>query len=45
MFSDIESCRMCGRSVEKYLTGLLERLKTARDGDNLTGCLPCFMPA
>ena len=45
MFSVIESCRMCGRPVEKYLTGLLERLKTARDGDDLTGCLPCFMPA
>lgn len=45
MFSVIESCRMCGRSVERYLAGLLERLKVSKDGDDMTGCLPCFMPA
>lgn len=45
MFSVIESCRMCGRSVERYLSGLLERLKVSKDGDDMTCCLPCFMPA
>lgn len=45
MFSVIESCKMCGRSVENYLKGLLERLKVSRDGDDMTCCLPCFMPA
>ena len=45
MFSVIESCKMCGRSVENYLKGLLERLKVSKDGDDMTSCLPCFMPA
>ena len=45
MFSVIESCKMCGRSVESYLRGLLDRLKMSKDGDDMTCCLPCFMPA
>lgn len=32
-------------SIEKYLTGLPENLKTAKDGDKLIGCLPCFILA
>ena len=45
MYSVIESCRMMKRNVEDYLKSLLQRLRTARDGDDLTCCLPCYLPA
>ena len=45
MYSVIESCKMMRRNVEDYLKSLLERLRTARDGDDLTCCLPCYLPA
>ena len=45
MYSVIESCKMVRRNVEDYLRSLLERLRSARDGDDLTNCLPCYLPA
>ena len=45
MYSVIESCKMVRRNVEDYLRSLLDRLRTARDGDDLTNCLPCYLPA
>lgn len=45
MYSVIESCKMVRRNVEDYLRTLLERLRSARDGDDLTNCLPCYLPA
>ena len=45
MYSIIESCKMMRRNVEDYLKSLLQRLRTARDGDDLTCCLPCYLPA
>lgn len=45
MYSVIESCKMVRRNVEDYLKSLLDRLRTARDGDDLTNCLPCYLPA
>lgn len=45
MYSVIESCKMVRRNVEDYLKYLLNRLRTARDGDDLTNCLPCYLPA
>lgn len=45
MYSVIESCKMVRRNVEDYLKYLLNRLRTARDGDELTNCLPCYLPA
>jgi len=44
MYSIIESCKMVKRNVEDYLKSLLERLRTARDVDDLTCCLPCYLP-
>lgn len=41
MFSIIESCKMNKRTVEDYLMSLLDRLKLSREGDDLTGLLPC----
>lgn len=41
MFSVIESCKMNKRTVENYLMTLLDKLKLSRDGDDLTGLLPC----
>lgn len=29
------------RTVEDYLMNLLDRLKLSREGDDLTGLLPC----
>ena len=43
MYSVIESCKMMRRNVEDYLRSLLERLRSARDGDDLTCCLPCYL--
>ncbi len=40
----IESCKMMGRNVEDYLESLLERLRFARDGDDLTCYQPCYLP-
>lgn len=45
MYSVIESCKMVRRNVEDYLRSLLERLRSARDGDDLTNCRPCYLPA
>ena len=45
MYSIIESCKMVKRNVEDYLRSLLERLRSARGGDDLTNCLPCYLPA
>ena len=41
MFSVIESCKMNKRTVEDYLMSLLDKLKLSREGDDLTGLLPC----
>ena len=41
MFSDLESCKMNKRTVEDNLMTLLDKLKLSRDGDDLTGLLPC----
>lgn len=43
MFSVIESCKMIKRNVEDYLKALFLRLRTAKDGEVLTCCLPCYM--
>ena len=43
MFSVIESCKMIKRNVEDYLKALFRRLRTAKDGEDLTCCLPCYM--
>ena len=41
MFSLIESCKMNKHTVEDHLMSLLDRLKLSREGDDLTGLLPC----
>ena len=41
MFSVIESCKMNKRTVEDYLMSLLDKLRLSREGDDLTGLLPC----
>lgn len=43
IFSVIESCKMIKRNVEDYLKALFRRLRTAKDGEDLTCCLPCYM--
>ena len=43
MFSVIESCKMIKRNVEDYLKALFRRLRTAKKGEDLTCCLPCYM--
>lgn len=43
MFSVIESCKMIKRNVEDYLNALIRRLRTAKEGEDLTFCLPCYM--
>ena len=43
MFSVIESCKMIKRNVEDYLKALFRRLRTAKEGEDLTCCLPCYM--
>lgn len=43
MFSVIESCKMIKRNVEDYLKALFRRLRTAKEGEDLTFCLPCYM--
>lgn len=43
MFSVIESCKMIKRNVEDYLKVLFRRLRTAKEGEDLTCCLPCYM--
>ncbi len=42
MYSVIESCRHNGIDPGKYISFLLGKLKTARDGEDLTGLLPCY---
>ena len=41
MYSVIESCRHNDMDPGKYLRHLLNKLKSYRDGDNLTALLPC----
>lgn len=43
MFSVIESCKMIKRNVEDYLKALFRRLRTAKEGEDLACCLPCYM--
>lgn len=43
MCSLIESYKMVKQNVEDYLKLLLERLRKARTGDDLTRCLPCYL--
>lgn len=43
MFSVFESCKMIKRNVEDYLKVLFRRLRTAKKGEDLTCCLPCYM--
>ena len=45
MFSVIESCKMSKRVVEDYLMLLLDKLRKAQPGDDLTRCLPCYLTA
>ena len=43
MFSVIESCKMIKRNVEDYLKAFFRRLRTAKEGEDSTCCLPCYM--
>lgn len=43
MFSVIESCKMIKRNVEDYLKALFRRLRIAKEGEDLTCYLPCYM--
>ena len=43
MSSVIESCKMIKRNVEDYLKALFRRLRTSKEGEDLTCCLPCYM--
>ena len=43
MFSVIESRKMIKRNVEDYLKALFRRLRTAKEGEDLTCRLPCYM--
>ena len=43
MFSVIENCKMIKRNVEDYLKALFRRLRIAKEGEDLTCCLPCHM--
>lgn len=42
MYSVIESCRHNEIDPGKYINYLLGKLKTSRDGEDLTGLLPCY---
>ncbi len=42
MYSVIESCRHNDIAPGKYVIFLLSKLKTAGEGENLTGLLPCY---
>lgn len=42
MYSVIESCRHNDIDPGKYISFLLGKLKTTRDGEDLTGLLPCY---
>ena len=44
MYSIIESCKMMKRNVEDYLKALFHRLRTVKNGEDLTCCLPCSCP-
>lgn len=41
MFSLIESCKMGKKSVENYLLEVLDRLRKAGEGEDMTPLLPC----
>lgn len=42
MYSVIESCRMVGIKVDSYLDKLMDGLKKAALGEDLTHLLPCY---
>ena len=42
MYSVIESCKLNDIDPGKYISYLLGKLKTAREGEDLTGLLPCY---
>ena len=42
MYSVIESCKLNDIDPGKYISYLLGKLKTSREGDDLTGLLPCY---
>lgn len=42
MYSVIESCRHNEIDPGKYVSYLLGKLKTSREGEDLTGLLPCY---
>ena len=42
MYSVIESCRHNEIDPGKYVNFLLGKLKTSRNGEDLTGLLPCY---
>lgn len=42
MYSVIESCRHNEIDSGKYVNFLLGKLKTSRNGEDLTGLLPCY---
>ena len=42
MYSLIESCRMVGIQVDRYLHVLIDGLKKAAKGEDLTHLLPCY---
>ena len=42
MYSVIESCKHNDIDPGKYISYLLDKLKSAHEGDELTGLLPCY---
>ncbi len=42
MYSVIESCKHNDIDPGKYISFLLGKLKTAGEGEDLTGLLPCY---
>ena len=42
MYSVIESCRHNDIDPGKYISYLLDKLKSAHEGDDLTSLLPCY---
>ena len=42
MYSVIESCKLNNIDPGKYISYLLGKLKNAREGEDLTGLLPCY---
>ena len=42
MYSVIKSCKHNDIDLGKYISFLLGKLKTSRNGEDLTGLLPCY---